>query len=184
MSVDLKQTQPISSRTPHERRNILIFYAVYFASLLITMVPISSASVLALMFSTCMLAAAYSIRLNATKNGFLANHLTFMIRTFWRANFYLLFTVAVSLMYLFLLADYDTIGACFNTMYKTLQHGQIEQLIRIAIACEQLFFEQNEKHFHVTAFIAFTPIVGYVLYRCTLGWMFGFHHKVVPEGRL
>ena len=167
-----------------ERRKILIFYSVFFASFLLTLVPVTAVSVFSLMICVCTLAATYSTRVNAEEDGLLENHMTFLIRSFWRANLYLLFTGTVSLIYLFLLADYETFGACIQAMSTAINNGNLERLNSLAYACETLFFDKNYNHLIITAFIAFAPIVGYLLYRCTLGWMHSYHHKLVPDNKL
>lgn len=167
-----------------QKKKIRIYYGVFFASFLITMVPVTVASVFSLMLCACTLSAIYMIRAQGEEESFINNHTTFLIRSFWRGLLYLLITLLCGLAYILLMADYDTFGACVDAMLKALNKGNFSRMGTLAHACEKLFFKENAVHLKTAAFIAFTPIVFYLLYRCTYGWMHGTHGKLIPEDKL
>ncbi len=167
-----------------EQKNILVYYGVFFASFMIALIPVTVASVFATMICACVLAAIYVERAKSEKDSFVYNHMTFLIRSFWRANLYLLFTVLIALIYMVLVANYDTFGACIDAMFKAMNGGKFGRMKTLAYACEKLFFKENSAHLKTAAVIAFAPVVVYLLYRCTYGWMHGTHKKLIPENKL
>lgn len=167
-----------------EKKNILIYYGVFFISFVIAIIPVSVASVFATMICACVLAAIYVERAKADKESFIYNHMTFLIKSFWRGNLYLLITLTIALIYLLFISNYDTFGTCVDAMLHALNKGNFSRMGTLAHACEQLFFKQNSVHLKTAAVIAFAPIVVYLLYRCTYGWMHGTHKKLVPDNKL
>ncbi len=167
-----------------EKRKILIYYGVFFASFILTLIPVTVASVFSLMICACILAAIYVERAKSEESPLLKNHMTFLIRSFWRGNFYLLFTLGVGALYLLFMSDYTTFSACIDAISRAVNTGHFSRVGTLAHACEKLFLKENAQHLRIAAFIAFTPIVFYLLYRCTYGWMNGAHGKLVPDDKL
>lgn len=165
-------------------RKIFVYYGVFFTSFMIAMIPFTVASVFSIMICSCTVAAIYVERARSEKDSFIYNHMTFLIRSFWRGNLYLIFTLIVALFYILILSNYDTIGTCVDAMLNALNTGRFGRLGTLAQACEKLFFKDNAVHLKTAAVIAFAPIVVYLLYRCTYGWMHGTNKKLIPEGKL
>lgn len=167
-----------------EKKKILIYYGVFFASFFLTLVPVSVVSVFSLMICACAVAAIYMERARQEDDSLISNHMTFLIRSFWRGNLYLVLSSLCGLMYLLLMADYETFGACVDAMLRAINSGSFERLGGLAHACEKLFLKENADHLKTSAFIAFIPIVTYLLYRCAYGWMHGTHGKLISDDKL
>lgn len=167
-----------------EQQKILIYYGVFFTSFLLAFIPVNAVFVFALMICVCMLAGIYMERAKVDADTFIHNHMTFMIRSFWRANLYLLGTVILGALYLILMADYETFGACVNVIGSVLNNGDIGRIPNLALACEQKFLEENSGHLLVSAVLSFAPIVFYILYRCAFGVLHAKNGDNVAEEKL
>jgi len=165
-------------------KKILIYYGVFFSSFCVAVIPFTVASVFALMICSCILAAIYIERAKSDQGTLLYNHMTFLIRSFWRGNFYLLMCLSLALIYILLTANYETFGICIDAILSAINTGRFGKVGSLVHACEILFLEENANHLKTAAVIAFAPIVVYLLFRCVYGWMHGKHKKLIPEKKL
>ena len=184
MQEKVEEIKTIINNKQKERYKIIALYIVFFLSFSIAIVPVSAAPVFALMICVCTLATIYSFRMNSEEDGLLENHTTFLIRTFWRSNLYLIITSFVAVLYLLVSVDYQPLGPCFDTLNSALNNGNFSRLIEIANICDDIFFEKNAYNIKVMGFIAFFPILLYLLLRCVKGWIHIVQYKMVPDAQL
>ncbi len=184
MQEKVEEIQNIISNQKLERQKIIVMYIIFFLSFSLALIPVSAASVFAIMICVCTLSTIYSFRMNSEEDSLLENHMTFLIRTFWRANLYLLITSFVGILFLLVSIDYQPLGPCIDTISGTLQRGHFSQLPKILGVCNSIFIEKNWFNIKITAFIAFSPVLLYLLVRCVKGWALIIQYKMVPDAKL
>ncbi len=184
MQEKVEEIQNIISNQKLERQKIIVMYIIFFLSFSLALIPVSAASVFAIMICVCTLSTIYSFRMNSEEDSLLENHMTFLIRTFWRANLYLLITSFVGILFLLVSIDYQPLGPCIDTISGTLQRGNFSLLSKILGVCNSIFIEKNWFNIKITAFIAFSPVLLYLLVRCVKGWALIIQYKMVPDAKL
>ncbi len=171
-----------------EIRVIYISYLVLFLSMLAAFVPVSIASIFAAMICVCALAGVYSIRSNAEEDSITENHMTFLIRTFWWANLYLLISTMLAGIYLAAFADYSSLTPCVsyinNHLAAILNNGDMGRIEKIMKPCGEAFYNGNQQHVIITLLLALAPVLTYLMYRCSLGCFFLKGGRSVPEAKL
>jgi len=184
MQEKVEKIQNIISNQKIERQKIIVMYIIFFLSFSLALIPVSAASVFAIMICVCTLSTIYSFRMNSEEDSLLENHMTFLIRTFWRANLYLLITSFVGILFLLVSIDYQPLSPCINTISSTLQRGNFSLLSKILGVCNSIFIEKNWFNIKITAFIAFFPVLLYLLVRCVKGWALIIQYKMIPDAKL
>ncbi len=184
MQDKVEKIKTIIYKNKKDHLKMMIIYFVFFVSLSVAVIPISGASVFALMIGVCTLAVIYSLRMNAEEDSLLENHATFLIRTFWRANLYLLITSFIAMLYLLISVDYAPLSPCIEVLNKHIEKADIKHIPKVIQVCNEIFIETNMINIKIMAFIAFSPILLYLLVRCVKGWTLIVQHKMVPEDRL
>ena len=164
-----------------------VFYIVFCVSLLYALVPVGPISVFALMLSIFVLGLLYTYRVRGKKikNHLVIYHTTYMIRTFWRANLFLVITGFARLLYMLVTIDYQPIDTCMEAVSSALKKGHMRVLSKIFEICGELIFEQNKIHIHIVGVITFVPVFLYVLIRCITGCVlavFGINSKNKRNG--
>lgn len=171
-----------------EEKKILILYAVLFISMLVSFIPVNIASLFAIMVCVCTLSIIYSIRSTAEEDGMIENHTTYLIRTFWRANLCVLISSLVSLLYLTVFVNYVTLQPCISYISEHLTYlvrqGSLNTLMMIMEPCGNVFYNKNQHHLIIAAFIAFFPSLLYLLLRCVQGSILVVKNERVPANKL
>ncbi len=184
----IEDIQSIIADSDKEKRKILILYVVFFISFLAAIIPISVASIFATMICICTLSIIYSIRSNAEEDSLADNHMTYLIRTFWRANLYLIIMFFLAATYLLIFADYIPLHPCIrhieNHFLHLARHGDLQQFASGFAPCQKDFFLNNQRHLIISALIAFSPTLVYLLLRCLRGWVLVVQNKLVPDSKL
>lgn len=165
--------------------SLLFLYITFCTSLLCAVVPISSASVFALMICICILAAIYTYRVRGkkAKNKIVIAHTSYMISTFWRAIILIAITSFIGLLYMLVMVDYEPLETCTRSMLAAINSGHMRTLQRILNVCGELIIEKNRLNLHIAGFIAFLPIFLYVLWRCVRGSVLLAFSKTQLGGR-
>ncbi|PCI97696.1 MAG: hypothetical protein COB14_08675 [Alphaproteobacteria bacterium] len=178
----------ITTKTNKEKHMIIAFYIVFFTSIFISFIPVNIASLFAMMICVCTLSAIYSVRSTAEEDGITENHMTYLIRTFWRANLYILIASLGSLLYLTILVNYVTLQPCISYISDhwtyIIRNGNFETISTIMKPCGVIFYDKNHHHLIIAAFIAFAPSLLYLLFRCIRGWWLILKNKRVPTNKL
>ncbi len=184
----IENIQNIIAKNEKEKRKILVLYTIFFGSFFIAIIPISIASIFAAMICVCTLSIIYAIRSNSEEDSLAENHMTYLIRTFWRANLYLFIMMFFAFTYLTVFADYIPILPCIkymeNNFYFLARQANTQQLLSIFTPCKEEFFKHNQTHLRVSEFIAFSPTLVYLFLRCLKGWILVVQNKLVPDPKL
>lgn len=171
-----------------EIRRILALYVILFISMLVSFVPINIASLFAAMVCVCTLSVIYSIRSTAEEDGITENHTTYLIRTFWRANLFVLISSLVSLLYLTIFVNYVTLQPCISYISDNItyiiRHGSLKTIMMIMEPCGNVFYNKNQHHLIIAALIAFLPSLFYLLIRCAQGSILVIKNERVPANKL
>lgn len=180
--------QEIIQENKKQSRTILIVYFIFFASFIVALVPLSIASIFALMICVCTLAVIYSIRSRAEEDSITENQMTFLIRTFWRTNLYLVITCALGGGYLVTFADYLPLKPCtdyFERYFLSIANNMsLEKLVIIFSKCEGDFTQSNWKHLMISMTIVICPALSYMIYRITKGTHAVFNNSLIPQHKL
>lgn len=188
MEKNLNSIQQIIKKNNQNRNKILTLYFIFFISFMITLVPFSIASIFAFMICVCTLSVIYSIRSRAEEDSVLENQMTLLIRTFWRANLYLLISFTFGLGYLMFCADYLPLKPCLAYIERhgvsILMNNTESRLMRIISSCQKPFLAQNFMHLVISGSIAFAPILGYLFYRIAMGILALLNNKLIPLKKL
>lgn len=177
-----------TDKAQKERHVILAFYVVFFTSIFISFIPINIASLFAIMICVCTLATIYSMRVNSEEDGITENHMTYLIRTFWRANLYMLIAGLFGILYLAIAVDYIALKPCLTyiTDHGTyiIRNGTFDIVFKIMKPCSDVFFQKNQHNLVIAAFIAFFPTFLYLLFRCIKGGLLIMNNEHVPTNKL
>ncbi len=177
-------------RLSHEQqqKKIIFYYVFFFASLIIAIIPFTIASIFSFMICICTLSGLYSTRSIAEEDSLIENQMTFLIRTFWRVNLYLIFTGVFALLYMAFFAEYSSLKPCVNTFNRHFTYisnnFSIEIMDKVSKGCRGNFIKDNYNHLIITALIAFGPILFYLLKRCITGLMFVRANILIPDEKL
>lgn len=178
----------VTMKLEKEQKNILAFYVVFFVSIFISFIPVNIASLFAVMICVCTLSAIYSVRSTAEEDGITENHMTYLIRTFWRANLYVLIASLGSLLYLTIFVNYITLHPCLSYISDhwtyIVRQGNFDTIFSIMKQCGSVFYSKNYHHLIIAAFIAFSPSLLYLLLRCVRGWRLIIKNERIPANKL
>ncbi len=172
--MDSKKTDTISIPLFSERKKILILYILFFGTLVIGFITPPTAAALSLMACILILAGIYSFRAQAKKDSLTENHMTFLIRTFWRANLYLVYSTFLGVIYLLVMTDYSAFNPCVSFAmdrwtYVAMNWGP-KEFSALFSQCTKPFMRDNTINLVIGIFMMIFPILIYLLNRFILGW--------------
>ena len=185
--------KPLPSRNPEtsgevqtgERKKVLVYYIVFFGSLLMLCIPLIYTALIGFLLSMATVAAMYSTRSNADEDGYVYTHMTYLIHTFWYAGLFLFYSAIVGGLYFVIFVDYFSLYACFSTMadvaYSSLRYGSGETLIQTGMDCLNAFIIKNKLHLIISSFLALGPIVLYLVFRYVKGWRNAAKHLPIRK---
>ncbi|PCJ99381.1 MAG: hypothetical protein COA45_04905 [Zetaproteobacteria bacterium] len=178
----------VKTKLTKEQKKILTFYIVFFTSIFISLIPVNIASIFAIMICVCTLSALYSVRSTAEEDGLTENHMTYLIKTFWYANLYIVIASLGSLLYLTIFVNYIALQPCVSAISDhwtyIIRQGTFELISKIMKPCGVDFYNKNQHHLIIAAFIAFSPSLFYLLLRCIKGWVLIMKNKHIPTNKL
>lgn len=170
-----------------EKRTIMTIYVVFFLSFIVTLIPVNIISLFSFMICVCTLAAIYSVKSNSEEDSFSENHMSYLISTFWRANLYFFIAAMFAALYIGIFTNYHTLKPCMgyidDYLMSAIRKLDFSRLPSILRTCEKPFMESNKITFIVTAFIAFSPALFYIAYRCFKGWAYFIKNEMIPGVR-
>lgn len=173
---------------PDERSRVLTLYLVFFGSILLLFVPSIYGALIGLFVCLMTLVGIHSVRSNAEEDSLTQNHMTFLIRTFWRTNLFLLYSAIVSSVYLVLFAEYKNIGNCMVTLpdlfVDAVNYMNFNNFNKAINYCGVKFEKDNSLHVIITLSIALGPSAFYLIWRYLRGWSFASKNKRIPESGL
>lgn len=167
---------------------ILLIYIAFFLSIPLIFLPSIYASLIGMLVCLFTLIGIFSVRSKAEEYSLTDNHMTYLIKTFWRANLFFLYSVIVSTIYLCLFANYDKVAPCLFILPDRLTDAVMSMDFKavkiLSDGCWKTFVKTNEIHLIVTAIIAFFPLGSYLLFRYFQGWLCAVKGKLIPERKL
>lgn len=180
------ERSPLTPTSKKDRKKIQWGYTVFFISFMVALIPVTVASLFAVMICVCTLAALYSMRSNADEDSLLENHATFLIRTFWRANLYLVMTTVLAGLYLTVFADYQPLKPCMmyleNNIVAIAQNASAERLMQIFKPCKETVIRKNLSHFVLSGLIITLPVGMYLAKRAITGYRAMLRdHLIAPD---
>jgi len=184
MQEKVEEIQNIISQQKLERQKIIVMYIIFFLSLTVTLIPASAASVFSFMICVCTLSTIYSFRMNSQEDSLLENHTTYLIRTFWHVFLYLIVTGFVAVLFLLVMVDYEPLSLCPGALGNALNKGNFALMGKVMNVCTEIFYQKNLMNIKVSAFIAFFPVLLYLLLRCVRGWTLIVQYKMIPITKL
>ncbi|MGH1378908.1 MAG: hypothetical protein ACRBB3_08815 [Alphaproteobacteria bacterium] len=171
-----------------QKRRIITLYTFLFTSMTISFIPVNITSLFAAMVCVCTLSVIYSIRSTAEEDGLMENHTTYLIRTFWRANLFVLISSLLSLLYLTAFVNYVTLQPCLSYISENItyiiRHGSLKTILMIMDPCNDVFYNKNQHHLIIAAFIAFLPSLLYLLMRWVQGSVLIIKNERIPANKL
>lgn len=176
---DNREASPLALTKSKEQidfRNTKIAFVLLFGSLFLTLIPFSVASFFSLLLSICTLSGIYSMRSLAEEDSLVENHMNFLIMTFWRVALFVFITSIFATFFLLIFANYDKMDVCV----RQIDHFAIGAALSrnggnfgdFFDRCSAFFLKNNAGQLRATSFIAFGPVLLYLLYRCQKGWKY------------
>lgn len=165
-----------------DRKKIRALYVVFFCSAFLTFLTPPTYAALSMMACVLILATIYSIRAQCSKDSLIYNHMTFLIRTFWRMNLVLLYGAFIGTVYMLIMTDYSPFYRCITYMMdrwmSVLQYWGIDQYSALFSQCTSPFLKENITNIVIGIFIMVFPALIYLLNRLILGW--GYATRGIP----
>lgn len=157
-----------------ERKIILTLYAIFFGISAVGFMTPPSIAATCMMLSILIVGGIYSYRSQVEKDSLVHNHMTFIIRTFWRMNLYFLITTIIGLTFLLASTDYSSFSPCFVYVTDRFQYVMmnwgLDEYHRLFSQCMTPFIKNNTFNLVFGIFFMIFPILIYLLNRLILGW--------------
>lgn len=187
----IKQTaEDISIPFLSERRKILIFYVLFFILAALTLLSPLKIAILSLMVCVLHLSLIYSYRalVENDPDCYIYNHTTFLIRTFWRCNLYMIYSGFLGLLYILVITDYSGFKPCTDyferNIASAIMHWNVNQYLDLFSQCSSPFMKMNTTKIVIGIFIMVFPILIYLLNRLILGWSHAIRGINVTDTKL
>lgn len=152
-----------------ERRQVINLYAAFGVALILSLVPSVAVALIALLFITGVLVAAYYLRRKAAEESLLENHTIFIIRTIWISALISVVTIAAGSAYMIPRIDHVAFGPCANALAQKgpeyAQTASFEEVYKAAEPCMEAFLDMNYRLMMGTAIMMALPIIFYLLFR-------------------
>ncbi len=188
MDDNLKALQDIARQQAKEQHSLFSFYAVFFLSFVCAFIPVGFVFVFSIMICVCTLATIYAVRSKSEEDSLTENHCSFLIRTFWRTNLYLLISTLISLLYLLIMIDYMPLKPCLQYLERHLlsaiTNWNYAAIGKILKACYAPFIVSNSKTMLAGTFLAIFPPLSYLIFRFGRGIKYLIRSKRLPNKKL
>ena len=157
-----------------DKRKTKTLFFLYFGSLFAAFIPLTIASLFAAMICICVVATLYATKSNAEEDSLTENHMKFMIRTFWRANLYVLICAIFAVIFILVAADYSSLSPCIraldNFLINAANTANLSKIQALAELCEKSFIKDNLKQMITAGVVALGPTLLYLIVQCLKGW--------------
>ena len=171
-----------------DRKKIRLLYVLFFSSAALTFLTPPTYAALSMMACILILSIIYTLRAQSNKESILYNHMTFLIRTFWRMNLVLLYGAFVGIVYMLIMTDYSPFYRCITYMMdrwmSVLQYWGIDQYSALFSQCATPFLKENTANIVIGIFIMIFPALIYLLNRLILGWGYAARGITVEAKKL
>ncbi len=188
MEDNLKALQDIARKEIKEQNSLFSFYAVFFLSFVCAFVPVGFVAVFSVMICVCTLATIYATRSKSEEDSLTENHCSFLIRTFWRTNLYLLISAVVASLFLLVAIDYMPLKPCLSYIERhflsSLTSWNQAAIGRIMNACYAPFMKGNSQTMLIGTILAIFPPLSYLIFRFGRGVKYLIRSKLLPDRKL
>ncbi len=156
-----------------EHKKILLYYGLLHGTFYAMFLPFLNVSFLASVGLIFLIFFLYAARSKADEDSLLENHLSYLIKSFWKGNIFLVLFFAIGGVFLSLTMDYAPIMPCLdyvmNNAMSLAQKNDLSTVIEIFKPCEKQFLAKNMGQLIATGTIAFIPSLAYLSYRLVYG---------------
>lgn len=173
-----EQIASIIHTNEKDKRKTKILFFLYFGSIFAAFIPLTIASLFAAMICVCVIATLYATKSSAEEDSLVEHHMAFMIKTFWRANIYVLICTIFALIFLLVAADYASLSPCLRSLNNFLLNVNFSKITALAELCEKTFVHNNMKQIIVAGIIALVPTLLYLFVQCAKVWVMIANDKI------
>ncbi len=188
MDKTLDALKDIKKNDNKEKRDIFLMYVIFFPSFMGSFSPKGFVSIFSIMICVCTLATIYAVRSKSEEDSLLENQCTFLIRTFWKTNLLLVFSFIFSAIYMIFTIDYMPLKPCasfiegyFTSAIRNWNNGVISSILA---SCSTALLKHNTQTIIFGSFIAFSPSLGYLVFRFGRGIKYLKKLKIIPVKKL
>ena len=155
-----------------EKEHVLFLYVMFSFTFLMVFIPSLYASLVGLLLCLFLIIGLYSVKSKSEEGTLAGDHSRYLIKTFWRANLFLLYSFVLSAIYLVMFIKYQNLINCMDRIpLDSAMNMDIEVLEQISNSCIHKFISENKLSLSISALIAFGPVVIYLAIRITRGWL-------------
>ena len=163
MNMDMdkdKQSSTQEIKSPEIKKCKTLYLALIISTIMMV-VPLSATNIFAGAIWLCLVITAYYLRTGSGEYSLLRDHTTYIIRTFWIANLFLVLTSILSAAYLLNQLNNGQIDLA--PLEPCVNGGNVAD-------CSLAFNNSNRQIFVNSALIAIVPVIMYLLFRYIRGW--------------
>lgn len=155
-----------------EQKTLNMVYGALAAVTVLTLVPVMSVAVIALLLFIVVFIALYVVKAKAKADGVVENHMIYLIRTIWISSLWAVVTITLASLYL--LPNYDpaALESCTNTVLDMAVASSTPDTAAMSAAmqpCMETFMEENKGVFLIASLIGAGPLLLYFVYRLFKG---------------
>ena len=152
-----------------DKKSVINLYAMFGVGLILSLVPSTLVSIVALFFMVAVLIAGYGLRKKATPDSLAENHATYVIRTIWIGTLFSVITVSLGGLYLLSDIDYSAFQPCAENLAAQgdalMQNPTYGAVWGSSEPCMNNFINENFRLLTIAAIIAALPVLIYFGYR-------------------
>ncbi len=162
------------TQTDPSQSTLTKLYSALLAALVFSFWPSVTAALMALIFATGVLVAAYIYRGKSEEGSLLHNHTTYLIRTIWVGSFFALITTSIASFYMITRIDSMPMMACLEPLARQMQEGTVHldqaMLMEMIAPCWDQYMDINRQTFITSGAIAVIPVLLYFVIRLVRGF--------------
>lgn len=151
------------------KKKVTNLYAMFGVGLVLSLVPSTIVSIVALFFMVAVLVAGYGLRKKSEPESLAENHATYIIRTIWIGTGFSVISVSLAGIYMLSGIDYSAFQPCAETFAgqgaAAIQNPSYEAVWSASEPCFNNFINENFQLLTISALIAAVPILIYFGYR-------------------
>ncbi len=156
-----------------DKQDVTNLYAAFGVGLVLSLVPHSIVTVVALVFMLGVLGSAYSKRKKSEPDSLLENHATYIIRTIWIGTLFSVITVSLAGLYMMDGIDYSAFQPCAEEFARNgasiAEQASFPAVWQATEPCYNNFINENFSLLMRSAIMAAGPIIVYFGYRYAKG---------------
>lgn len=158
--------------TASEQKTLNGAYGALAAVTILTLVPVMSMAVIAILLFLTVFIALYIIRSRAKEDSVVQNHMTYLIRTIWIVQLIGVVTITIATIYLLPLFDSSALQPCTDRVTNMVLDNPDMDYATLSDElqpCMDQMVADNHDILLKSTLIAGGPIILYLLYRLFKG---------------